>query len=193
MGASARWMSPESKRIKALARPLTRAEERRATQVAMTALMGTAEGEGDRRLRVLWAELRIDKPARPRAVPSRRIAVVIVDYRGKRNVEVLVDTRGQVVGERSLGLSPPFAADEVKEARAIAEGDPRVARVTQAGASFDGAFTPGGQGDHRPRLVGLRYAVGRRGRPFELRAAVVVDLSGQAIASFDDVRARQRD
>jgi hypothetical protein len=45
MGARARWMSPESMRIKALARPLTRAEERRATQVALTALIWNRSSE----------------------------------------------------------------------------------------------------------------------------------------------------
>lgn len=190
MSASARWMSRESKRIKTIARPLTKTEERRAVTVAVTALGRTAAGDGDRRFRVLWAELRIDKPARPRVPPLRRIAVVIVDYDGQRNLEFLVDDRGRVVGERALGLSPAFAADEVREARAIAERDPRVARLIQTGASFDGVFTPGGQGDRRPRLVGLRYAVNKRGRPFDLRAAVVVDLSAQAIASFDDVHTR---
>jgi len=190
MPASARWMSRESNRIKAIARPLTKAEERRAVKAAVTALGARAAGDSNRRFRVLWAELRIDKPARPGVPPLRRIAVVIVDYSGQRSLEFLVDDRGRVVGERSLGLSPAFAADEVKEARAIAERDPRVVRLTQTGASFDGVFAPGGHGDQRPRLVGLRYAVNRRGRAFDLRAAVVVDLSGRTIASFEDVHAR---
>jgi hypothetical protein len=190
MPASTRWMSPESKRIKTIARPLTKAEERRAITAAVTAFGRTARGDGNRRFRVLWAELRVDKRARPKLLPPRRIAVVIVDYGGLRSLEFLVDNGGRVVGERTLSLSPPFAADEVKEARAIAEHDPRVARLIQTGASFDGVFTPGGQGERRPRLVGLRYAVSKRGRAFDLRAAVVVDLSAQAIASFEDVHAQ---
>jgi hypothetical protein len=183
-------MSRESKRIKTIARPLTKAEERRAITAAVTAFGRTAGGDGNRRFRVLWAELRIDKPARPRVLPSRRIAVVIVDYGGQRSLEFLVDNGGRVVGERALSLSPAFAGDEVKEARAIAERDPRVARLIQTGTSFDGVFTPGGQGDRRPRLVGLRYAVNKRGRAFDSRAAVVVDLSAQAIASVEDMHAQ---
>jgi len=190
MPASARWMSPESQRIKIIARPLTKAEERRGIQAAVTVLKGKA-GERDLRFRVLWAELRIDKPARPRTPPLRRIAVVVVDYGGRRNLEFLVDNRARVVGERFLSLSPAFAADEVKEACAIAERDPRVVRLMQTGSFFDGVFTPGGYGEERPRLVGLRYAISRRGRPFELRAGVVVDLSAQAIASFDDMQTRK--
>jgi hypothetical protein len=176
-------MAESIRGLRRAAAPLGEAEERRAIAAALKALEDIPSGGGPRRLRALWAEVRVEKPANPEAPPRRLVAVVIVDYDRRQTAEVTVDSRGRVLGWRDVEFRPPFADDELEEARQLARRDRRVARLVQRGGAFDGQFMPNTIGDERPRLVGLRYAIDEPGQPFEPLARVVVDLSRGTVVS----------
>jgi hypothetical protein len=175
-------MSDATKALRPVIGPLKQTEDRAAVQAAKAHL---AKELSDR-YRIVGVGLRIDKPSRGK-VPDRRIGVVVVDYGNRRNVEVFVDTRGKVVDVVDLmGAQPPSTGEEIKEARAIAEQDSRVARHAKRKNVFVSEFAPPSTTDHARRL-GLRYAVLEKGRLTGAVAHAIVDLSVREVIHFDEI------
>ena len=113
--------------------------------------------------------------------------MVVVDYGNKRNVEVLVDSRGKVVNVVDLmGAQPATTDEEIKEARAIAEQDSRVARHAKRKNVFVSEFAPPSTTEYARRL-GLRYAVLEKDRLTGAVAHAIVDLSARALSHFDEI------
>ena len=180
-------MSELTKALRPVIGPLKQTEERAAVQAATAHL---AKELSDR-YRIVGVGLRIEKPTRGK-VPDRRIGVVVVDYGNKRNVEVLVDTRGKVVNVVDLmGAQPPSTHEEIKEARAIAEQDSRVARHAKRKNVFVSEFAPPFATDYARRL-GLRYAVLKKDRLTGAVAHAIVDLSARALSHFDEIPGNSR-
>ena len=181
-----KYMSDLTRTYKKVLAPLGKTEERRALRAAVEWMTAQAGNARDLRYRVLGAELRIEKPRRREEVPPRWIQVLIADYTNRRNLRVTVDSEGGVVEGGELGgLQPAFHADEVREAREIAEGDRRVKRWAKTKGAFAGAFAPVADRENR-RLVGLRYlAAGKEDQSRPL-GTVVVDLYGREIVGFTD-------
>ena len=175
-------MSELTKALRPVIGSLKQTEERAAVQAAKAHL---AEELSDR-YRIVGVGLRIDKPSGGR-VPDRRIGVVVVDYGKRRNVEVLVDTRGKVVHVVDLmGAQPPSTDEEVKEAREIAEKDSRVAHHAKRKNVFVSEFAPPPTTDYA-RRIGLRYAVLEKGRLTGAVAHTIVELSVRAVIHFDEI------
>lgn len=179
-------MSDLTRKYRRVLAPLGKAEERRALRAAVGWMTAQAGNARDLRYRVLGAELRIEKPRRREEVPPRWIEVLIADYTHRRNLQVTIDSEGSVVeGGALAGLQPAFHADEVREAREIAERDPRVKRWAKAKRSFAGAFAPNADRENR-RLVGLRYLAAEKEGQARPLGTVVVDLYGGEIVDLRD-------
>jgi hypothetical protein len=178
-------MSIATKALLKVIKPSTTKEERTAIASAVKYL----GRELSQRHKVFPAELRIEKPPRPNAPTKRSIAVLIVDYDNRRTTEVLVDAQGKAHRKIDLtGFQPAFLADEINEARRIAERDERVANAARVRGAFASAFGPHTYGERVARMVGLRYAaVGKKG-DVQLLGEAVVDLSTQKLVSFEDTR-----
>lgn len=182
----ASYMSDRTRQYEQLLAPLGEDEERRAVSAAVDWTTAQAGGARDLRYRVLGAALRIEKPRRREEVPPRWIQVLIADYTHRRNLQVTIDDAGAVVeGGELAGLQPAFHRDEVREARQIAERDPRVARWARVERAFAGAFAPGVDRENR-RLVGLRYLAAEDEGQATPLGTVVVDLYGGTIVDIRD-------
>lgn len=180
------YMSDLTREYKRVLAPVGKAEERRAVRAAVDWLIAQAGETRDLRYRVLGAELRIEKPRRREEVPPRWIEVLIADYTHRRNLQVTLDADGKVVeGGALAGLQPAFHVDEVREAREIAERDPRVKRWAKVKQSFAGAFAPDADRENR-RLVGLRYLAAEAEDQARPLGTVVVDLYGCEIVDLRD-------
>jgi hypothetical protein len=175
-------MSTATKRLLKLLRPLTATEQRNATAAAVKHL----SGELSQRYRVFPAELRIEKPPQPDAAPERTTAVVIVDYERRRTTEVLVGARARPVRQTDLtGFQPAYLADEIREARELAERDESVASAIRVRGLFVSAFGPPAYEERGARLIGLRYAAGDARQGVRLLSEVVVDLSRQELVTVE--------
>jgi hypothetical protein len=137
----------------------------------------------DRRHRVIGADLRIDKPARPRGQPRLLGEVGIYDYEDDVLLVAFVDTKnGRVVEvqERpSIQLEP--TDDEIEEASEIAlAADRSLARRRSLDVVAHPAHLvgiPAAVSGHR--LVQLYFWAGRR-RPEQVGEAIV-DLSARSV------------
>jgi hypothetical protein len=182
-------MSDITRALEPVITPLAEGEERRAIQAAVAYLIQDIGGGTEPRYRVLGAELSINKPLQPRTLPPRLIRVLIVDYGNQRNLNVVVDDRGEVVQMEDLaGYQPAFADEEVQEALGIAEHDDRVARLASLPRSFVSTFGPARDPQERARLVGLRYAVDTEDEQVRILARAVVDLSNRILVSFRELQ-----
>jgi hypothetical protein len=178
-------MSELTKKLRPVIAPLKGKEERAAIEAAKARL----GGELSDHYRILGAQLRIDKPVKAGKVPDRMVGVLVVDYGKRRNVEVLVDSRGKVAQVLDLmGAQPAYTRDEIAEARAIAEQDSRVARHARRKGSFTSEFGPERATDNA-RRIGLRYAVVDKGRISGALAHAIVDLSMRRLVYFDETLA----
>jgi len=180
-------MSSLTRQMQSVIAPLSGGEERKAIRAAVTQLLTEIGRSNEARYRVLGAEISIDKPLRRGTVPQRLIQVLVVDYGNRQNLQYLIDSGGKVIERTVLGFQPAFHRDEIKEARAIAERDPRVAEFARTRGLFAGAFAPESSHEHgqATRRVGLRYLVTRRGALPRPVAVVVVDLYEQKLVSFE--------
>jgi hypothetical protein len=137
----------------------------------------------DRRHRVIGADLRIDKPARPRGQPRLLGEVGIYDYEDDVLLVAFVDTKnGRVIEvQERPGLQPEPTDDEVEEATEIAvAADPALARRRSLGVVTHPAHLVGIPAAlHRHRLVQLYFWAGRR-RPEQVGEAIV-DLSARSV------------
>lgn len=160
--------------------PLSKAEERRAIKAAMEYFLSHRDYADDR-FRVLGAELTIDKPRRRGAPPQRLVEVIIADYSARRNLGFVVNTDGKVLRGEPLAYQPAFHADEMREARAIAEQDERVARIAKLKSVFVSAYSPEAKVKEGTRLVGLRYVPSVGKQAFVPLASVAVNLNERRI------------
>ena len=166
-------------------KPLTAKEEHTAVAAAVEYL----SRELSSRYQVFPAELRIEKPPKPRAVPKRTIAVLIFDYDNRRTTEVLLSALGRSLRRTDLtGFQPAFLGTEISQAREIAERDARVAQVIRARGVFASAFGADRDGEPGARIVGLRYAAVDRRHVLRLLGEAIVDLSKQELVNFVDIQ-----
>jgi hypothetical protein len=175
-------MSEFTRKLAPVIAPLKGKDER----VAIQAAKAHVAKELSDHYRIFGAELRIEKPPDARTPPRRAIGVLIVDYGNHRNFEVLVDASGKVVRLVDLkGAEPAYVAEEIIDARRIAEQEKRVARYAKMKRSFVSAFGPERTSDNARRL-GLRYAVVERSGHSRVLAHAVVDLSTATLVQFDE-------
>jgi hypothetical protein len=176
-------ISKETARLRSVIAPLSTREERRAIEAAKAHL----SKELSPRYRVFGAQLRIEKPAKPATISNRTIAVLILDYEKRRALEAIVSADGKVLRVLDLqGFQPAFLDDEVKEARAIAARDERVARIGKVRGSFVSTFAPHQDNSPRRRQVGLRYAAPDARLGIRLLAEAAVDLVDRRLIHFDE-------
>jgi hypothetical protein len=173
-------MSEFTRQLAPLIVPIKSKEERAAIQAAIAAV----RNELSDRHRVFGAELRIEKPQDPEESPKRMIAVIIVDYANRRNLEVLVGGSGEVVRVVDLyGAQPAFLDEELERARRIAEQDERVARFAKLKGAFVSAFSAERAADNA-RRIGVRYAVAEKDGSVRILAHAIVDLSTDTLVQF---------
>jgi Cu2+-containing amine oxidase len=183
-------MSAATKALLNVVKPLTAKEERNAATAAVKYLAADLS----RRYRVFPVELRVEKPAKPGAASQRMVAVLVIDYPNRRTIEVLVDAQAKVVRKTDLsGYQPAFLAEEIQQAREIAERDKGVAAAIKVRGVFAAAFGPHGHGDPGTRLVGLRFAAGNERQGVRLLGEAVVDLSAEKLVSFTKGRHEEGD
>src|SRR5262249_18727605 len=132
------------------------------------------------RYRLRGPELLIAKPPRRGDLPARAIQVLVVDYDNRVNLQIMVAPDGEIIDATPIDWQPSSAPQEVAEARAIAEVDPRVARVAGRTGISVGAFGP-----HQPegatgRVIGLRYMATVDGQ-LRLTHAVVNLSTGELV------------
>jgi hypothetical protein len=173
-------MSALTKGLGSAILPLKTKEERSAIEVAKAHVAGDLSD----RYRVLGGELRIEKPSEGSKV-ERIVGVLILDHGNRRNLEVLVDSKGKVVRVDRLSVQPAFTAEEITEARAIAEQDGRVARLAKMKRSFVSEFGPERTPDNA-RRIGLRYAVVEKGGAARVLGHAIVDMSTGKLAQFEE-------
>lgn len=162
--------------------PLKTKEE----QAAIKAAKAHLAAELSDHYRILGADLRINKPSDPGKTPQRTVGVLVLDYGHRRNLEVIVDAKGKVIHVVDLhGAQPAFAADEIEEARKIAEQDRGVARVAKMKGSFVSEFGPERASDHA-RRIGLRYAIVHKNHVSRVVAHAIVDLSARKLIEFKE-------
>ena len=180
-------MSELTRKLVPVIRPLKAKEEQAAIEAAKTHV---AKELSDH-YRVLGAELRIDKPSDGGKV-QRMLGVLILDYGNRRNFEVLVDGTGRVDRIVDLrGAQPAYTSEEIKEARAIAEQDSRVARIAHTKGSFVSEFGPEHASDNA-RRIGLRYAVVEKRQIPRVLAHAIVDMSARKLVHLEESRAERR-
>ena len=178
-------LSPQTRRDRSVVAALTDQEARDAITAAVHHVTSKRPNSPEQRVRVLGAELLIEKPERPTQSPERRIQVLIVDYTGKQILRVLIAPPDQIVRVEHVRGQVAFHRDEVTEARAIAEGDDRLARVIQHPGLFVSATAPAIQVPDGTRVIALRYVTAQPEQRYHLLASAVVDLNAQAIIHLD--------
>jgi Cu2+-containing amine oxidase len=189
------YMSDLTRRIRKVIAPLSKAEEHRIMKSVTTRMTKNYRGEAAARFRVLELELSIDKPPRRESIPQRLIRVLVADYRNKQNLEFVLDTQGKIIRlEEYRGLQPAFHRDEIKEARAIAKRDSRLAHVTKRRGVFISDFAPETVQENSFRIVGLSYYLLKaRENIFQQLARVLVDLSEQKVVSLESAEAAMQE
>ncbi len=181
--ASKTNMSALTRRMVRVLAPLSKREETAALRAATATLLADSNRRANARYRLLSAELLIERPPTREALPTRRVMVRVADYGSKQIMEYAVE-KGRVVAAHPAALQPAFAADEIAEARVLAERDSRLTALIQNDRKlFVSAFSP----EKTPKRVGrplmLRYLSVRKGRPTAFLATVVVDLFGNKVIS----------
>jgi hypothetical protein len=177
-------VSVHTRRHARLLAPLHKREEQRAIQAAVERFTAELPDGQEVRYRVLGAELLVEKPEVPSKLPKRFIEVLIVDYPGRRNLQFLVQERGQVARVATIRGQPTFHEEEIQEARRIAGSDPRVAAVRRHRGLFVSAHAPPRPSETGGRVVQLHYVLAVKQR-YEIAASVLVDLSDRRLLSVD--------
>ncbi len=139
------------------------------------------------RYRIVGPELLIDKPPSRDASSARQIRALVIDYDNMANLQIVMQPGGNIVDAQRIDWQPPFTAEEIDEARQIAESDERVARIIrQEGVSLI-TFGPPASATATatmPRLIGLRYVVMVESRMGLVR--VVVNLSTRTLGEVQE-------
>lgn len=163
--------------------PLSPADERRAVESAQQHL----RKELSQRYRVFPPVVRISKPRDLEGKSRRTIAVLIVDYEKRKTLEVTVGTNGAVERVDNLGAyQPPFVAEEMKEAREIAERTGCLGPLLQRAGIFVQPFVPERRQEQDGRRVGLRYRAPEEDGSISLLIEVVVNLADRRLIRFEE-------
>lgn len=168
-------------------------EDEEAARAVSLALQSLAEvGRDPSRLRRYPPQLRIEKPTERDGTPRRFVRVQIGDRDKHLVYDISVDTDGRIAESAAVeGVYPPVTADELGEARRVAESDPRVRKLIGDESVQVHVFAPE-HGPSRNRRVGIVYlrpghAEGKEGAapfgPVRL-GQVEVDLDDERIVSF---------
>jgi hypothetical protein len=175
-------VSVHTRRHARLLAPLHKREEQRAIRAAVQRFNAELPDGQQARYRVLGAELLVEKPEVPSKPPNRFVEVLIVDYPGRRNLQFLVQERGQVARVATIEGQPPFHEEEIQEALRIAGSDPRVAAVRRRRGLFVSAHVPPRSPATGGRVIQLHYVLAVKQR-YESAASVLVDLSDRRVLS----------
>ena len=172
-----------TRRMTKVLAPLSKREQTAAVRAATATLLADSTKRADARHRLLSAELLIERPPTREALPKRRVTVRIADYGARQIMEFEVEN-GKVTKAHPAAMQPAFTADEIAEARALAERDSRLTALIQnERAPFVGAFSPEKTPKRAGRPIMLRYLSVRKGRPTAFLAMVVVDLLSSKVIS----------
>lgn len=177
-----RNMSRQTRRLGNVVSPLTRAEIKHATALAVEHLKPEVVWNGHSRYRVLGAELSLTRPREKNAPVSRRIEVLIIDYLGRRQLRVGLE-RGRVVEVRPLEGQAAYAPDEIAEATSIARTAPALRTIARRKGVFVSPFAPGGS-DPATRRVGLHFVQARGKALALLLASAHIDLVEQRLIDY---------
>ena len=165
--------------------PLGEREAQRAVEAAVHAVEDL--GCNPSRLRVYPPQLRIDKPARRDGAPTRHLRVPVRDRDQRVLYEVVIDADGRVEDTQPVAVYPPPTAEEVAEARHLAETEARVEDLVGQRPVQVRLFAPG-HGSGESRTIGLEYLdlpstdVGGPNRPVAV-ARVVVNIDDNRVVA----------
>jgi hypothetical protein len=172
-------MSPQTRKLATVLKPLGRTEATRAIAIAVEHLRPELTRDGQSRFRALGAQLYVTRPT-AKGKPTRLVEVRVVDYLNRRHLRVVI-TGSRVVEVRPLDWQPAFSAEEIAEAEAIVARDQRLRTIVRQRGAFSSAFSPGANAPGE-RRIGLRYLV-RRKTVAALLAEVEVDLVEQRVTA----------
>jgi len=178
-------MSAQTRRDSPVLAALSDQEARDAIEAAVQHLISETPNASEHRLRVLGAELLIEKPERMTSSPQRLIRVLIIDYTGKRILRFRIAPPDGVVRVEPVYGQPAFHRDEVDEARTIAERDDRLRHLTNQPDLFVSPAAPSIQIPEGTRVIELRYVIAEPDQHYRLVASVAVDLSEQVIITLN--------
>ena len=165
-------MSPQTRKLAMVLKPLGRAEARRAIETAVEHLRPGLTRDGQSRFRALGAQLYVTRPT-AKGKPTRLVDVRVVDYLNRRHLRVVI-AGSRVVEVRELDWQPAFSPEEIAEAEALVARDQRLRTIVRRRGVFSSPFSPGGNAPGE-RRIGLRYLVRRR-TVAALVAEIEVDL-----------------
>ena len=172
-------MSPQTRRLARVLKPLGRTEARRAIETAVEHLRPELTRDGQSRFRALGAQLYVTRPT-AKGKPTRLVDVRVVDYLNRRHLRVVI-AGSRVVEVRELDWQPAFSPEEIAEAKAIVARDHRLRAIVRQRGAFSSPFSPGGTAPGE-RRIGLRYLVRRR-TVAALLAEIEVDLIEQRVTA----------
>jgi hypothetical protein len=149
-------MSPQTRRLALMLKPLGRTEAKRAIETAVGHLRPELTRDGQSRFRVLGAQLYLTRVA-AKSKPTRLVDVRVVDYLNRRHLRVVI-AGSRVVEVRELDWQPAFSPEEIAEAEAIVARDRRTTRSFRSLRADSKSFANSGgaaedSGDEFPRLV----------------------------------------
>lgn len=177
--------SPETIELERVLAPLDEEEAERAMRSAEASLT-----ERPRRYRLLGAQLAIEKPQGQSGLPDRLVEVFVADYDNHRSLRLVVGADGGVVGSEVLGYEPPFSADEISEARRLAERDESLARLARREELVVSTFAPS-TAPLGERHVGLRYALPEEDLALPVASVLVNLAAGEVLRSDIEERVRE--
>jgi hypothetical protein len=172
-------MSPQTRKLAVVLKPLGRAEAKRAIETAVEHLRPELTRDGQSRFRALGAQVYVTRPT-AKANPTRLVDVRIVDYLSRRHLRVVI-AGSRVVEVRVIDWQPAFSAEEIAEAEAIVAREQRWRTIVRQRGAFSSPFSPGGNAPGE-RRIGLRYLV-RRQTVSVLIAEIEVDLIEQRVTA----------
>lgn len=173
-------MSPQTRKLATVLKPLGRTEAKQAIETAVEHLRPELMRDGKSRFRALGAQLSVTRPT-AKGSPTRLVDVRVVDYLNRRHLRVVI-AGSRVVEVRELDYQPAFVAEEIAEAEAIVARDPRLRTIVRRRGAFSSPFSPGRNAPGE-RRIGLRYLVVHRKTVAALLAEVEVDLVEQRLTA----------
>src|SRR5215207_3292518 len=108
--------SEETARLQPIIGPLSDQEQLAAHEAVRRHL-----AQRSTRYRIVGPELLIDKPPSRRAASTRQIRALVIDYDNMANLQIVMQPGGDIVDAKRLDWLPPVTAEEIDEARQIAE------------------------------------------------------------------------
>ncbi len=156
-------MSPQTRKLAIVLKPLGRTEAKRAIAVAIEHLRPELTRDGQSRFRCLGAQLYVTRPT-AKGNPTRVVEVRVVDYLNRRHLRVVI-AGSRVVEVRPLDWQPAFSAEEIAEAEAIVARDQRLRPIVRQRGAFSSPFSPGGPRPESDVSGCATWSVGRPSPP----------------------------